>query len=69
MNQRSIKFLGYFALNKIEGDKQSEDFLKKLIDIHGTESEQIDFIKNYSINNNTNANENFDLLREILKLK
>ena len=68
-NLNSNHILGYFALNKIEGDKHSEDFLKKLIDIHGSESEQIDFIINYRINNNINANENFDLLREILKLK
>ena len=68
-NLNSNHILGYFALNKIEGDKHSEDFLKKLIDIHGSESEQIDLIINYRINNNINANENFDLLREILKLK
>ena len=61
--------LGYFALKKIEGDKPSNDFLKKLIDKHGTESEQINFIINFKITDKVKGDNNFDLLREILKLK
>ena len=61
--------LGYFALNIIGGDKLSNDFLKKLIDKHGTDSEQIKFIINYKISDNIKINDNFDLLHKILKLK
>ena len=61
--------LGYFALKKIEGDKPSNDFLKKLIDKHGTESEQINFIINFKITDKVKDDNNYDLLREILKLK
>ena len=61
--------LGYFALKKIEGDKPSNDFLKKLIDKHGTETEQINFIINFKLTDKVKGDNNFDLLREILKLK
>ena len=68
-NLAANHILGYFALNIIGGDKLSNDFLKKLIDKHGTESEQIKFIINYKISDNIKINDNFDLLHKILKLK
>ena len=61
--------LGYLSLNKIHGDEKSDKFLKNLIDKHGTDSEQINLILNYKIDGNLEDENNFYLLREILKLK
>jgi tetratricopeptide (TPR) repeat protein len=61
--------LGYLSLKKIHGNEQSDEFLKKLIDKHGTDSEQLKFILNYKKDNNSEGEDNFYLLREILKLK
>ena len=61
--------LGYVSLNKIHGDEKSDEFLKNLIDKHGTDSEQINLILNYKIDGNLEDENNFYLLREILKLK
>jgi len=61
--------LGYLSLNKIYGNEKSDEFLKKLIDKHGTDSEQINLILNYKKDGNSGGEDNFYLLREILKLK
>ena len=61
-NLAANHILGYFALKKIEGDKPSNDFLKKLIDKYGTKSEQINFIINFKITDKVKGDNNFDLL-------
>ena len=61
--------LGYLALNKIHGDEKSDNFLKKLIDNHGDDSEHINLILDYKIDGDLEGEDNFYLLREILKLK
>ena len=54
--------IGYIVLEREKGENAANQFLKELIEIHGDESEEINFIKDFKDNN---FNESFEFLNKI----